>query len=72
MAQSRGIRIHQYLADWLIRAPTRESCHQGTQSLLALCQELDSWIVGTQTSFRVCGLPIRPFTRIGQTNPEPL
>ena len=40
MAQSWGIRIHQYLDDWLIRPPTRESCHQGTQSLLALCQEL--------------------------------
>ena len=34
MAQARGIRMHQYLDDWLIRAPTRESCHQGTQSLL--------------------------------------
>ena len=40
MAQSRGIRIHQYLDDWLIRAPTKESYHQGTQSLLSLCQEL--------------------------------
>ena len=49
MAQSRGIRIHQYLDDWLIRAPTRESCHQGTQSLLALCQEL-GWIVNFQKS----------------------
>ena len=28
--------------------------------------------VGTQTGFRICGLPIRPFTRTGQTNPEPL
>ena len=49
MAQSRGIRIHQYLDDWLIRAPTKESCHQGTQSLLALCQEL-GWIVNLQKS----------------------
>ena len=49
MAQSRGIRIHQYLDDWLIRAPTRESCHQGTQSLLALCQEL-GWVVNMQKS----------------------
>ena len=49
MAQSRGIRIHQYLDDWLIRAPTRESCHQGTQSLLALCQEL-GWMVNMQKS----------------------
>ena len=49
MAQSRGIRIHQYLDNWLIRAPTKESCHQGTQSLLALCQEL-GWVVNLQKS----------------------
>ena len=49
MAQTRGIRIHQYLDDWLIQAPTRESCHQGTQSLLALCQEL-GWVVNLQKS----------------------
>ena len=49
MAQSQGIRIHQYLDDWLIRAPTKESCHQGTQSLLALCQEL-GWVVNLQKS----------------------
>ena len=63
MAQSRGIRIHQYLDHWLIRAPTKESCHQGTQSLLALCQELrgepTKVRVGTQTDFRVCGLQVR-------------
>ena len=49
MAQCRRIRIHQYLNNWFIRAPTRESCHQGTQSLLALCQEL-GWIVNLQKS----------------------
>ena len=30
-------------------SPTKESCHQGTQSLLALCQELD-WVVNLQKS----------------------
>ena len=49
MAQSWGIRIHQYLDDWLIRAPTRESCHQSTQSLLALCQDL-GWVMNLQKS----------------------
>ena len=49
MAQSRGIRIHQYLDDWLIRGPTKESCHQGTQSLLTLCQEL-GWVGNLQKS----------------------
>ena len=28
--------------------------------------------VGTQAGFRICGLPIRPLTRTGQTEPEPL
>ena len=77
MAQSRGIRIHQYLDDWLIRAPTKESCHQGTQSLLALSGiglggEPTKIGVGTQTGFRIYGLPIRPLTRTGQTDPEPV
>ena len=72
MAQSRGISIHQYLDDWLIRAPTKESCHHGTQSLLALCQEL-GWVVNLQKSdFRVCGLEVRSLSRTGQTDPEPL
>ena len=26
MAQARGIRIHQYLDDWLVRAPGQETC----------------------------------------------
>ena len=49
MAQSWGIKIHQYLDNWLIRAPTKELCHQGTQSLLGLCKEL-GWIVNLQKS----------------------
>ena len=28
--------------------------------------------VGTQAGIRICGLPIRPLTRTGQTDPEPL
>ena len=37
MAQARGIRIHQYLDDWLVRAPCQETCRLHTQTLLALC-----------------------------------
>ena len=40
MAQARGIRMHCHLDNWLIRVQTKESCHQDTQSPLALCQEL--------------------------------
>ena len=44
MAQARGIQIHQYLDDWLLRAPCPETCLQHTQTLLALCQQL-GWVV---------------------------
>ena len=44
MAQARGIRIHQYPDDWLLRAPSPEICLQHTQTLLALCQQL-GWVV---------------------------
>ena len=35
MADSKGIRIHHYLDDWLLRAPCQETCLQHTESLLA-------------------------------------
>ena len=35
MAQARGIRIHKYLDNWLLRAPCPETCPQHTQTLLA-------------------------------------
>ena len=40
LALQQGIRIHQYLDDWLIHAPSKEECHQQTQNLLNLIQEL--------------------------------
>ena len=40
LALQQGIRIHQYLDDWLIRAPSKEECHKQTQKLLNLIQEL--------------------------------
>ena len=40
MAQARGIRIHQYLDDWLLRAPRQETCQRHTQNLLDLCGDL--------------------------------
>ena len=49
MAQARRIQMQQYLDDWLIQAKDKESCHQHTQSLLALCQKL-GWIVNLQKS----------------------
>ena len=49
MAQARGIRIHQYLNDWLLRAPCQATCLLHTQTLLALCQEL-GWVVNMKKS----------------------
>ena len=49
MAQARGIRIHQYLDDWFLRAPDPGTCQQNTQTLLALCREL-GWVVNMKKS----------------------
>ena len=52
MAQARGIRIHQYLDDWLLRAPCQATCLQHTRILLDLCQEL-GWMVNMKKSQQV-------------------
>ena len=49
MAQARGIRIHRYLDDWLLRAPSPEICLKHTRTLLALCQQL-GWVVNMTKS----------------------
>ena len=49
MAQARGIRIHQYLDDWLVRAPDQGTCQLHTQTLLALCRKL-GWVVNMEKS----------------------
>ena len=49
MAQTRDIRNHQYLDDWLLRAPCPKTCLQHTQTLLALCHEL-GWVVNLKKS----------------------
>ena len=61
MAQSRGIRIHQYLDDWLLRAPSQEICLQHTQTTLALCREL-GWLVNMKKSELT---PQQVFTFVG-------
>ena len=40
MALQMGIRIHQYLDGWLMRATSHQTCLQHTQTLVALCREL--------------------------------
>ena len=39
-AQHKGIRIHQYLDDWLVWTGSRQTCLQHTQTLVAICQDL--------------------------------
>ena len=49
MALQKGIRIHQYLDDWLVRASTHHTGLQHTQTLVTLCQEL-GWLVNKEKS----------------------
>ena len=44
LAIHKGIRIHQYLDDWLVRATSHRVCLQHTQDLVKICQEL-GWLV---------------------------
>ena len=49
MALQRGVRIHQYLDDWLVRATSHQTCLQHTQTLVGLCQEL-GWLINNEKS----------------------
>ena len=49
IALQKGIRIHQYLGDWLVRARSHQICLQHTQTLVPLCQEL-GWLVNNDKS----------------------
>ena len=45
----KGIRIYQYLDDWLVRARSHQTSLKHTQTLVALCQEL-GWLVNKDRS----------------------
>ena len=49
MAIHKGIRIHQYQDDWLVRATSHRVCLQHTQDLVRICQEL-GWLVNLEKS----------------------
>ena len=49
MALSRGIRLHQYLDDWLIRAQSQEEAQVSTQTVVDLTQSL-GWIINQEMS----------------------
>ena len=44
MAIHKGIRIHQYLGDWLVRARSQQVCLQHTQELVEICQKLSRMV----------------------------
>ena len=46
MALQKGIRIHQYLDDWLVRATSHQTC---LQTLVALCRK-QHWLVNKEKS----------------------
>ena len=46
MALTRGIRFHQYLDDWLIRAQSQEEAQVNTQTVVDLTQSL-GWIINS-------------------------
>ena len=49
MATQKGIRVHQYLDDWLVRASSHWVCLQHTQILMKMCQRL-GWLVNVEKS----------------------
>ena len=49
MALSRGIRLHQYLDNWLIRAQSQEEAKVNTQTVVDLTQSL-GWIINQEKS----------------------
>ena len=47
MALQKGIRIHQYLDNWLVWVRFHQICLQHTQTLVALCQDL-GWLLNLE------------------------
>ena len=49
LARQRGINMHQYLDDWLVRAHSKEQCLQDLQNLIGMTQTL-GWLVNFEKS----------------------
>ena len=49
VAMHRGIRIHQYLDDWLVSARSHQVCLRHTHDLVKMCQDL-GWLVNVEKS----------------------
>ena len=49
MALTSGVRLHRYLDDWLIRAPSLKAAQANTQTLVDLTQSF-GWIINQEKS----------------------
>ena len=49
MAFSRGLRLHQYLDDWLIRSQSQKDAQVNTQEVVDLTQSL-GWMINQEKS----------------------
>ena len=49
MALTSGVRLHQYLDGWLIRAPFQEDVQVNTQTVVDLTQSF-GWIINQEKS----------------------
>ena len=77
MAIQNGIRIHQYLDDWLVShiPPGLSPAYTGPSKnvpTFRLAGEHRKVGAGTQTSFQLCRLPIRPRVWSGLTDTGPV
>ena len=78
MAIHKGIRIHQYLDDWLVRARSHQIClstyPNSSESVprFRFAGECRKIRAGTQTGLRLCRLPVRPQVWSGATNTGPV
>ena len=78
MAIHKGLRIHQYLDDWLVRARSHQACLQHTQELvnnvsaIGLAGELREIRAGAQTRLRFCRPSVQPQVRSGPTDSRPV
>ena len=61
MALSRGLRLHQYLDDWLIMSQSQEEARVNTQAVVDLTQSL-GWIINQEKSELK---PTRVFSFVG-------
>ena len=62
MALSRGIRLHQYLDDWLIRSQSQEEAQVNTQTVVDLTQSL-GWIINQKSERIPSRFPCKTHSR---------